>query len=382
MFELKNKTILIISQQSWGTMFISKHHYAIELAKLHNKVYFLNPPEVDRKKQNERISINQSNIHENLFFIKHYLNFPYNIKFHLISLFHRLMKFHIKKIEKKIPPLDIIWSFDLGHLYPFHLFNSKTYKIFHPVDEPLNQTAIDSAKGAQIILSVTKEILEKYQHYNVPKHFINHGVASHFLLPVDLNRQHGKPIRIGFSGNLLRPDIDRLILLQIIENNPYLIFDFWGCYEPKQSNIGGLLDRETQRFVEELKTKKHVRLHGAIPSNQLAKAIHAADAFLICYDVQKDHSKGTNYHKIMEYLSTGKVIVSNNVTTYKDQPGLVQMVEERDNNRSLPKLFNTVIMNLTFHNKPTLQEKRIAFALNNSYRQKLERIQEVLNETP
>ena len=37
---LKNKKILLISPQSWGTMFVAKHHYAIELAKLGNEVYF------------------------------------------------------------------------------------------------------------------------------------------------------------------------------------------------------------------------------------------------------------------------------------------------------------------------------------------------------
>ena len=40
------------------------------------------------------------------------------------------------------------------------------------------------------------------------------------------------------------------------------------------------------------------------------------DAFLICYDVEKDQSKGTNYHKVMEYLAYGRPIVSNYVSRY------------------------------------------------------------------
>lgn len=43
-FSFNNKTILIISPEPWGKMMISKHHYALELAKLGNEVYFLNPP--------------------------------------------------------------------------------------------------------------------------------------------------------------------------------------------------------------------------------------------------------------------------------------------------------------------------------------------------
>ncbi len=38
------KTILLISPESWGKSFVSKHHYAVELAKKGNIVYFLNPP--------------------------------------------------------------------------------------------------------------------------------------------------------------------------------------------------------------------------------------------------------------------------------------------------------------------------------------------------
>ena len=62
------------------------------------------------------------------------------------------------------------------------------------------------------------------------------------------------------------------------------------------------------------------------------------DAFLICYDVLKDQSKGTNYHKVLEYVSTGKIIVANNISTYENEPALVQMVKERDSNDKLPVL--------------------------------------------
>ncbi len=42
---LNDKTILIISPQEWGKMLLSKHHYALELAKAGNIFYFLNPPD-------------------------------------------------------------------------------------------------------------------------------------------------------------------------------------------------------------------------------------------------------------------------------------------------------------------------------------------------
>src|SRR5579871_1976952 len=179
---LCNKTILLISPQLWGNMFISKHHYAIELAKRGNTVFFLNPPDNHKfslSGKSKRIKIEQSKEHADLYLISHQLYFPYLLKFHIKPVFDLLMKKHVgdilKSIKKKV---DIIWSFDLGNLYLLDFFGRKPYKIFHPVDEPMDTNAIASAKGSDIIFSVTNEILEKYTAFDVPKHFINHGVRS------------------------------------------------------------------------------------------------------------------------------------------------------------------------------------------------------------
>ncbi|HTJ53444.1 MAG TPA: hypothetical protein VL443_28510 [Cyclobacteriaceae bacterium] len=364
-----------MSPQAWGKMFVSKHHYAVELAKRGNKVYFLNPPDQKRK---EQIDIEPSGLHDNLFFIYHRLNFSYNLKFRALPVFHWLIKFHIQKIVRRInEPLSIIWSFDLGSLYPFRFFGNTSYKVFHPVDEPLLKIAIDSAKGADIIFSVTREILDKYKIYSAPKHFINHGVSTEFLGSTKTNDvvMDGS-IRVGFSGNLLRGDIDRDTLLDIIHQNQTIIFEFWGSHSVKDANIGGGVDTPTINFIEALKKYPNVKLHGAVSSRQLASAIMDMHAFLICYDIKKDQSKGTNYHKVMEYLSTGKVIISNNITTYSNRPDLVQMIAERENNNLLPALFKDVVANLFEFNSPEKQQVRMNFAAENSYSKQIDRIEE------
>jgi len=377
---LKDKTILILSPQSWGKMFVSKHHYALQLAREGNRVYFLNPPADKSPVPGKKIVIQPVDGQQDLFLIHHRLSFPYNIKFHFIGLFHALMKPHVRRILKEIGrPVDIVWSFDLGNLYPFHLFPSNVLRIFHPVDEPLNQTAIDSARGGQVIFSVTREILDKYKMYPAAGHFINHGLAASFLRPVDIHRPAGDPVRVGLSGNFLRGDIDRAILLRIMDENPEIIFECWGSYLIGQSNLAGNNDDDTVRFIEKFQTVPNVVLHGAIPAAALAAEIHRVDAFLICYDIKKDQSGGTNYHKIMEYLSTGKVIVSNNVTTYKDRPELVQMVQDRESNEDLPRLFREVINNLGHYNSAELQALRLAFANDNTYGDQVRRIEEILD---
>ena len=377
---LNHTTILILSPQSWGTMHVSKHHYALELARKGNEVYFLNPPSVPAEKGQPPVRIRPTS-QEGLFLIDHRLWFPYNIKFHAIRFFHFLMKFHLRRVLKTIgKPIDIVWSFDLGNLYPFQSF-SRARRIFHPVDEPHSNTAIRSAAGAEIIFSVTREILGKYRSFDVPAFFINHGLAKEFVTNGNVQTKQAPPYQVGFSGNLIRNDIDRKVLLQIISQNRDIHFHFWGSYQLNQSNISGANDPETVSFIQQLKDNPNVTLHGPVASGQLAAAIQQMDAFLICYDIRKDQSKGTNYHKVMEYLGTGKVIVSNNITTYQDQPGLLEMAKSRDNNHELPDLFKKVMSNLALYNSVENQQARISFAHNNQYSKQVERIEEILVKT-
>ena len=365
---LKNKIILIISPQPWDKLFVSKHHYAIELAKYGNTVYFLNPPD---KALNERVLITAVAATPGLFIISHRVFFPYNLKFHAPGIFHWLMQWQVKKILQAIgKPLDIVWSFDHGNLYPFRFFPKKALRVFHPVDEPLNAAAIASANGADIIFSVTNEILEKYKSFGVPLHFINHGVSNVFLQQSPVQRADNK-IRVGFSGNLLRPDIDRPVLLQIMKENPDVIFECWGSYQPKNEN----LENGTAIFIHALQALPNTLLHGAVPAAELAAGYSRMDAFLICYDIEKDWSKGTNYHKVMEFLASGKAIISNNITTYRDKPGLVEMTAERNTNEKLPALFKKVIENLDTYNSPAFQHKRIAFSKDNIYSKQVETIE-------
>jgi hypothetical protein len=280
-----------------------------------------------------------------------------------------------KRIFKKINRnIDVVWSFDLGNYFPFAFFSKVPLKIFHPVDEPLNNEAILSAKGADVIFSVTKEILSKYEMYNLPSYFINHGVEASFIKSSNLfNQQDKLQLRVGFSGNLRRKDIDREILLNIINNNPTVQFDCWGDFE-NRNNLSDIENKSTDDFIEKLSSKKNVYLYGLLNPSQLAEAYQQVDAFLICYDVIKDQSKGTNYHKILEFVSTGKIIISNNVTTYQKFPSLVQMVDERTNNQKLPILFKQVINNLNQYNSIELQQKRVSFASENTYENQIYRI--------
>ena len=173
----------------------------------------------------------------------------------------------LKKINRKI---DIVWSFDLGNYFPFSFFSKLPIKIFHPVDEPSNNEAIVSAENADVIFSVTNEILEKYKRFNVPKHFVNHGVSESFLnLAPLLAKSKRDKIHVGISGNLRRRDIDREITLTILKQQPNIFFDCWGEYQT-HSNATDNENIEADDFIGALLALPNVKLHGMMNPEELA----------------------------------------------------------------------------------------------------------------
>jgi len=377
--QLKGMTILLISPDRWGAMHISKHHYAKALAKLGNTVYFLNPPS---ENLTESVDIQPVEAYNNLFVVDYKRQFPRFLRFKLRGLYDTLMTRTIRRIAKKIDqPINLVWCFEPNLYKNPRLFGLGADYIFHPVDELYYDYQYRPGDQADLILASAQEYLDKFGPTKAKRVFINHGLADYFIdAPTRMGTYNDKGAKhkVGYAGNMLRPEIDRRIFLKLVESHSEIEFHIWGSYQSQDSNLSSSLDSQTQAFIESLKQAQNVILHGPVPPTQLALDMQAMDAFLICYDVELDRSSGTNYHKVMEYLNTGKVIISNNVTTYKNRPNLVQMVRERKHNDDLPQLFGTVMSNLAKYNHPNLQQERIDYSLENSYKHQIARIEDLL----
>jgi glycosyltransferase involved in cell wall biosynthesis len=364
------KIAFVVSQEKWGKMFLSKHHYSIELTKIGYEVYFICPPEGSWKWKTSRFFIEQTQ-YENLKVVTQNFNIPSNLKFHSRKLFHFFIRFHLKKLIKLIGVPNLILSFDLGNNFPFNHFSKETIKIFFPADFPRNKDAISSAKGANLIVSVAQEIINNYPFKDTNKLLIHHGLAEQFINAEPLTyRVRTLEKRVGISGNFLRPEIDREILLSLIELNSTVIFECFGSFENNNNNLGGGNDEYTVRFVKKLQSLKNVIMHGPISSEELAREFHRMDIFLICYDVQKDQSRGTNYHKVMEYLAYGRPIISNNITRYNSNEYLI-MVKSRTSNQELLEIMSEVLNNLPHYDDIELMKSKIDFAKSNSYKNNL-----------
>jgi hypothetical protein len=376
--KLKGKVIFIISYENWGSMLMSKHHYAIELGKAGNEVYFINHPDKKKELKRGEVKVIQTDA-KNVSVVLHRLFHPYFLKFKVNKAYNFFISLHIQKIIRSVGKYpDVVWSFDSGNTIPLKYFPKSKLRILMPVDGPFgHEDEIRSSEMADIIISVTDRILKVFDKIPKPKFQINHGVAEVFLNGEDKVVKDDR-IRIGYSGSLLRNDLDINSFLKIIMSHPDKIFEFWGEVDYGKSNIHLAQDisSDTLDFLSKLKSFSNVVLHGPVGSEELAAGIKRMDALLICYKIKNDQ----NHHKVLEYLGTGKVIISNWMSSYENYPELVEMVKA-DNNNEIPELFDKIINNLSYYNSSDFSSKRRKFAREFSYLNNIRQIEEFIQKS-
>jgi len=383
---ITGKSILVVSPQRWGVMHVSKHHYAVELARLGNKVYFLNPPVLDL---NTSVEIKPHESIENLNIVSYRLFFPYNLRFHLRWLYDWLMRLQILSVLKAIGvSFDIAWCFDTNLFADLRAFGAEKV-IYHLADQVMSEAGVRAASSADLIVSVDQALLAKLKTVNVPKLVVGHGIAEPFALQAEKrlftdqveksdDNSAGKKVQVGYVGNLLISSLDRVTFRQIIEENNQVFFNFWGAYNASGSNIGVCNSPDVTSFIDFLESSKNVILHGGVSPEKLAGEIQPMDLFMLCYDVRNDINDGCNSHKILEYLSTGKVVVSNRMSTYEACDDLIRMCSY-DDNSDLSSLLSITISRLSICNSNELQKKRIFKALDNSYSKLIDLVFKNLN---
>jgi glycosyltransferase involved in cell wall biosynthesis len=375
----KNKNVLIISPELWGEMKISKHHYAITLAKHGANVYFLNR---NLKNTGNKIINLESSGYENLTIVKFKAKLFWWLKFKAPKLFNFVLKIVFSKIINAIGGIDVVIDFDLNNHFKFTWYNKTTTKIFFPVDEPPFNVG-NIGQNADYTFSITKEILEKFKQIKSPQFLLQHGINENFISEPSVKKYDLGLIHVGYAGNLFRQDIDTDIFVEIIKNNQNCIFHFWGNIDPKIGNLSPIYNvGYYTNFINQLKLHNNVILHGVVEFDLLADAYKTIDVFINCYNILKDQSKGTNYHKLMEYLSTGKVVVSNNTTSYNTfGDDFIVMCKSRTDNLEMPDLFFKVVNNLSYYNSEFLQKQRINFAKDNTYSSNIAKIEQFISST-
>lgn len=364
------KNILVISPQHWSHIAVSKHHYATELARdAECRVYYLCPPFPVGSKQ---FSITPSGVLSNLYIVEYSYSFrfPLFLRYKFSFLYDYLMRQWVTKtLLSHIPSFYEVWCFDGNVFQNLSWFKAKR-TFFFQVDAFDEKRASAIAKNADVVVTVSEMLMQPFNLLMARKFIINHGLALHFQKRAEhdlttltsIHQTTSEIINAGFFGNLKVPQIDRDLYIEVINQNPKVVFHFWGTYE---IDTNEKVSVDVERFIKFLKSKSNVKLYGPVTTEVLCSEIRSVDLFIFCYNMNHQN-KGNNSHKLIEALSTGKVIVSNYFPVLRAFEHMAVMPSDFSNDQ-LPELFEMTVSNLSFYNSKELRKKRIEFAIQNSY---------------
>jgi hypothetical protein len=367
-------------------MLLSKMHYALELARAGNKVFFVNPP---RESDNRKLAaILQVKEEGNLIIIDtKIIRASLFLRHKLFFAFRWVSKRYVKAIQKIVGgKIDEVWCFN-----PQIYVNLRDFQAGRSIlliyDFYRGDHVFKAAGSADAVISVSQLILDHYKSAAPPKLLLQHGLGKRFadralkkLRDAEFRVIKGEKVKVGYMGNLLRAGMNIPVAKKIIETHPGVEFHFWGPYSMEDNNVTDPdvnIAGDIASFIGFLKQQKHVFLHGVLEQEALAAALFEMDVFLFLFSSRLEVNGASNSHKLLEYLSTGNAVVSTFVSNYQGTDLLTMC--EKDKEDSLPDIFDSVIDKLPVYNAIEKQKQRMTFALDNTYVRQVERIQQFIH---
>lgn len=367
--------VFIFSPVRWGRMKVSKHHYALELARRGVQTFYFEPPNIKLPK---RLELEHDVEGTSLTIVRYRPVFRGKSKLPAF-VYRQLLELQINRFYRRlgVKPNWVI-SFDSNRWEDLRLF--KPARTMYFAADVINPKIIPGEiLTAHVCVGVSDTIVASLLKYNVNSHFIPHGLSQAHVETARLIRSHvqSNPVQgkmlIGYVGNLLMEALDRDTMKRVIEANPSCTFIFWGQYERKQDNMIAYEIPEVFAFVDFLKTAPNVILRGPLSPEQLQEELAEINLFWICYAIGRSWLwDGSNSHKLMEYLATGKPVVAHHVSSYRNSP-LIDMLPDASNEGYLT-LFDSVLQRVREGESVAIQQQRIDFALEHAYANNLEKL--------
>lgn len=348
-------TILLISPEPWEAHFVSKHHYAQELARRGHDVLFHGPPETNGDMRLEEVGFRGDG---RLRVLRAPRVAP-GLRFLPARVRRTLEARWLRRVECLAGGrIGVVWLFENSRFYDMR-FAGNRLKIYHQVD--LNQDFHPdvAAETADQVFCTSELIRQRLLSYSAHVAVIHHGVQIADIAPeTEAAMFATRTLNCLYVGNMSMPYLDRDLFLRCIQAYPHLSFHF----------VGGFRDGDS--FRETLSALPNVYLHGKIPAGRVLSIAANADILMVAY--QKAHfDDQSNPHKMMEYMMAGKVIVATYTMEYEGVSDLLAMCGRDDD---YVALMGEVAGNIDAWNTPDLIARRRAFAADNSYPRQLDRI--------
>ena len=307
--DLKDKLIVISSNEPWDGMKFLKHHYATEFAK-YAKVIFIDPAVEYSPSKVFSSGIQIKKVEDNIDLLTYTNQIPSvaldHFMFHLNDYLNTLKLrqfFKSNYSDKEI----IFWQFD-----PFRWVNISKHinlhKIYHVCD-PYNHFPTDKliAADAEIIVCTSDNFLEDYKAFNKPLLHIPHGV-----LPKDLKTDQDATYEIKTQygefmilAGTINDTVDIQLANDLMDNLPNETLLICGMIE--------INDSKHQELYNSLLEKDNVHYIGVLSPKELGNFVSASKLCLAIYSQERVNNlpnKRQSLLKFTSYLAQFKPILA------------------------------------------------------------------------
>jgi glycosyltransferase involved in cell wall biosynthesis len=355
--------VLIISPDAKTAHPVSKHNFAVTLSELGHRVFFLDPPDKSLRRwvftadgSDPRLTIVRGP------------RVAIGLRFALPCVRRWLEARWLARFEKEAGcTVDAVWLFENSRFYDLR-FAGTRLKIYHQVDLNQNFHPATAARTADICFCTTELIRQTLLPHNERVYKIHHGLVQ-VQEPISLGPTRQAHFeRPGphavYVGNLDMQFLDVDLLTTLVARYPSVHFHFIGGF----SCDSGLW-RNAHSFP-------NITWWGKVESQLIPAILERSDILLVTYLAQRWRDQASP-HKFMEYLASGKVVVSTYTDEYKDKRDLIEMA---DISGDFIACFDRVVSNLTRFNSPEAARSRRQFAFDHTYRKQLARVNTYLQQ--
>lgn len=360
--ELRGKNILIISPEGWRGLHMSKHHVALGLVARGNNVFWwgpvrthhehIPPPEDKGVREVEAA---------------HWLKGVNRLPKALHRWYYGRM---LRALEKQAGArFDIIWCFDTSRMqwFPEH----PAFRLLHLVDYDILYHGHGLMRTADLIVTTADTINEKVLTI-APQariHKVGHALDARWLKQGEglAAPRTGPPRTVVYSGQFFNTYIDWGALLRVAREHTSLDFRF----------IGNVDHDFPSADFQMLKRLPNVTFTGLVGKDDLIPLVRQADILTFCFNTDRKMLERANPHKVLEYLSTGNVIVGTWTLEYEMHQHLLCMSPDP---ASFPEVFARAVREYEVLNTAEARQARMAFAAERTIGHLLERIDTMVRE--
>ncbi|MEM6460766.1 MAG: glycosyltransferase [Pseudomonadota bacterium] len=356
--------VLIISPEPWDGLFVSKHHYAIELARRGHSVFFFGPPT-----ETNELEVEYAKWHGLQIGVVNSPPVLPGIRYLPPPMRNRFEARWLKNLEHKTNQrVDVVWLFENSRFFDLR-FAGERLKIYQQVDIDQDFQPMIAARTSDLTIAISRPISRLLVAEANKLIRVTHGYSAMATTPLpesELEQRFSDFCSNAvFTGNLDRTYLDVPLLADLVKGYPETRFHFVGNYTEGRHLHGAVAGLENVLFW------------GRRPAEKLPSILKRADILLVASLADEHLEQLANPHKIMEYLASGKVILATRTLEYEDTPDLVCTANNR---AEFLDRFREIIGNLEHWNAPERMETRRAFAADNTYAHQVDRIAAALGE--